>query len=123
MGLDNFASRTPGEVSLTEEDELAFTDAGIELCGSMYTDGISSFRGKVYALFVREVTGESLSEEWLPPQTVSEMADKLAACDPYTAAERLDLFKDAVPSVGEIRDLQLFFSICVERGLGLIGWW
>ena len=122
MGLDNFASRTRGDVSLTPEDERAFVEAGIQLCGSMSTDGISSFRGKIYTVFVTEVTGESLSEEWLPPETVAGMADKLAACDPDAAGEELDLYKDAVPSPFEIRCLQRFFRLCADRGLGLIGW-
>ena len=122
MGLDNFASRTRGDVSLTPEDERAFVEAGIQLCGSMSTDGISSFRGKIYTVFVTEITGESLSEEWLPPETVAGMAEKLAACDPDTARQRLGLDEHDVPSRGEIRDLQRFFRLCADRGLGLIGW-
>ena len=62
MGLDNFA----------------FAESGIDLCGGMYSDGVTSFRGKVYDMFVMEVRGEFLIEEWLPPETVAQMA----ACDP-----------------------------------------
>jgi hypothetical protein len=122
MGLDNFISRSPGDPVLTPEDERAFAESGIQLCGSMYTDGVTSFRGKVYAIFVSEVTDESLFDEWLSPETVAEMADKLAQCDPDTARERLGLDEDFVPSPGEIRDLQKLFRICADRGLGIIGW-
>ena len=122
MGLDNFISRSPGDVVLTPEDERAFAESGIALCGGMYSDGVTSFRGKVYELFVAQVTGESLFEEWLPPETVAGMAEKLAACDPDTARERLDLDEDFVPSPSEIRDLQKLFRICAERGLGIIAW-
>ena len=122
MGLDNFISRSPGDVVLTAEDERAFAESGVALCGAMYSDGVTSFRGKVYAMFVTEVTGESLFEEWLPPETVAVMADKLAACDPDTARGQLDLDEDFVPSPGEIRDLQKLFRICADRGLGIIAW-
>ena len=122
MGLDNFISRSPGDVVLTPEDERVFAESGIGLCGGMYSDGVTSFRGKVYVLFVTEVTGESLFEEWLPPETVAAMADKLAACDPDTARERVDLDEDFVPSPGEIRDLQKLFRVCADRGLGIIAW-
>ena len=122
MGLDNFASRTPDRVTLTADDERAFAESGIDLCGGIYSDGEVSFRGKVYLFFVMEVTEEWLGAEWLPPATVAEMAAKLASCDPDTAADRPDLDQRDVPSPGEIRDLQRFFRICAERGLGLIGW-
>jgi hypothetical protein len=122
LGLDNFISRSPGEVVLTAEDERAFVESGIGLCGGMYSDGVTSFRGKIYELFVAGVTGESLFEEWLPPATVAEMSDKLAACDPDTVGEQLDLDADFVPSPGEIRDLQKLFRICADRGLGITAW-
>ena len=56
------------------------------------------------------------------PETVAAMADKLAACDPDTVRERLDLDEDFVPAPGEIRDLQRLFRICADRGLGIIAW-
>jgi hypothetical protein len=120
MGLDNFISRTPDEVVLTPEDERALVEASIALCGGMYSDGVTSFRGKVYAMFVTEVTGESLFQDWLPAEKVAEMADKLATCEPDTVRETLDLNEDFVPSPGEIRDLQKLFRICADRGLGII---
>jgi hypothetical protein len=38
MGLDVYAVRSP-QVGLTAEDELAFEEAGIELCGGIYSGG------------------------------------------------------------------------------------
>lgn len=122
MGLDNYASRAPDDIMLTPEDERVFAEAGMELCGGMFSGDESSFRGKVYLMLVLEVTDEFLSEEWLPPETVAAMAAKLAACDYDTLSERHDLDERYVPSRGEFRDLQTFFRICAERGLGLIGW-
>ena len=122
MGLDNFVSRAPGEVVLTPEDECAFAESGVTLCGGFHSDGVTSFRGKVYELFVAAVTGASLYEEWLPPETVAEMADRLDAFDPDTDRERLDLYSDFVPSPDEIRRLQKFFRVCADRRLGIIAW-
>jgi hypothetical protein len=122
MGLDNFISRSPDDTELTLDDKRAFAESGVQLCGSMYTDGVTSFRGKIYATFVSKVTNESLFDEWLAPETVALMADKLAQCDPDTARERLGLNEDLMPSPGEISGLQTLFRICAERGLGIIGW-
>ena len=122
MGLDNYVSRSPGEVALAPEDERAFAESGITLCRGMHSDGVTSFRGKVYELFVEQVTAQSLFEEWLSPETVVQMADKLAACNPDTAREQFDVDEDFVPSPGEIRDLQKLFRICADRGLGIIAW-
>jgi hypothetical protein len=122
MGLDNIISRTPEKTTLTAEDEQALSEFGIGLCGGVFSDGVTSFRGKVYSWFVEEVTGESLYQEWLPPETVAEMAGKLAACEADTAGERIDLDEDFIPSPGEIRDLQVLFRICSDRGLGIIAW-
>jgi hypothetical protein len=124
MGLDNFVSRTPERVALTPEDERAFAESGIELCGGVYSDGQASIRGKLYDSFVLEVADESLYQEWIPPETMTEIARRLAACDPETATEGLDLGGERfTPTPQEVRMLQAFFDLCAQRGLGLIGWW
>ncbi len=122
VGLDNIISRSPDEVVLTPEDERALTESGIDLCGGVFSDGVTSFRGKVYDLFVLEVTGESLYQEWLPPETLAEMADKLTACDPDTVGAQLDLGEHFTPSPDEIRQLRRLFRLCADRGLGIIAW-
>lgn len=122
MGLDNFVSRSPGEAVLTPEDERAIVDAGARLCRGIHSDGVTSFRGKVYARFVSAVTGESLYEEWLAPRTVADMADKLAVYDPESTEQSPDLDPDSLPSPSEIRNLQKLFRVCADRGLGIIGW-
>lgn len=126
MGLDNYAARHP-EGGLTEEDKQAFRQAGIDLCGGLESDGVISFRGKVYDWLVRHVTGVSLYQEWIPPETVREMSKALNA---YTAEELAEIWdevdpisEDACHSEDEVANLQRFFAICAERGLGLIGWW
>jgi hypothetical protein len=123
MGLDTYASRTPGDVNLTDEDERIFEEAGIELCGGMFSGDGGSFRGKVYSDVVAHVSGVSLYEEWIPPETVREMAEAFDRCDPE-AVER-DMAEDGVyeTTASEVRNLQRFFRICADRGFGLVGWY
>jgi hypothetical protein len=123
MGLDTYASRSPGEVELTADDELAFKEASIELCGGFWSggDGASSFRGKVYVAVVDRVAGASLVEDWLPPEHVRDLAAAFERCDPARVAEESK--GDAyVVAEAEVLELRRFFRLCADRGLGLIGW-
>lgn len=122
MGLDNYVSRSPDEIVLTPEDERAITEAGISLCGGFYSDGVTSFRGKVYERFVAAVTGESLYQDWLPPGTLAAMAARLDAWDPEDVGVPLGLDRGSIPSQGEILDLQRLFHLCAERALGIVAW-
>jgi hypothetical protein len=117
MGLDTYASRSPEDIYLTEEDQKAFAEANIELCGGIYSGGGNdgSFRGKVYATAILEITGQGLYQEWIPPGTVREMYAALQACDPQE-----DTWDRVTPQ--EILELRKFFKVCSERGLGLIDW-
>ncbi len=127
MGLDNYAARHP-KGGLTKEDKRAFREAGIDLCGGLESDGVISFRGKWYDPLVSHVTGVSLYQKWIPPETVKEMA---AALNEYTAEELAEIWDEVDPFPGEdayhsdreTGNLQRFVAICAERGLGLIGWW
>jgi hypothetical protein len=119
MGLDTFAAYTPEDVELSEEDLQAFADADISLCGGIFSgDGCDgSFRGKVYAELILEVTGQSLYAEWIPPETVKEMYDTLMAVDPEEAAAW-----GSRNVAQDVLELRKFFKVCSERGLGLVGW-
>ena len=123
MGLDTYASRSPGDVELNAEDERAFALAAIELCGGIASgDGGASFRGKVYLDVVERVAGVSLGAEWIPPEEVREITAAFERCDPaWVAEESKDDHYPATPT--EVEHLRRFFRICAERGLGLIGWW
>ena len=112
MGLDTYASRSPGDIELTADDQQAFEQAAIELCGGMWS-GVgdhSSFRGKVYVDVVDRVAGASLLAEWIQPEEVRGIAAAFERCDPARVVE------------AEILELRRFFRLCAERGLGLIGW-
>ncbi|HET8987534.1 MAG TPA: hypothetical protein VFN43_03395 [Humibacillus sp.] len=114
MGLDTLAARDP-EISLTAADDEAFRRARVLLCEC---EGDTSFRGKVYAELVQEVTGVSLFEEWIPPEVVRRMAAQLEQCDPVdTAGHRYDC------TPFEVVELGRFFRLCADRGLGLVGSW
>ena len=123
MGLDTYASRSPDEVELTAEDQQAFEQAAIELCGGFWS-GVgahASFRGKVYVAVVDRVAGASLLAEWIPPEEVRGIAATFERCDPIRVVEESQ--RDAYPVTGfEVDELRRFFHLCAERGLGLIGW-
>lgn len=114
MGLDNFAARGPDE-ELTEEDMEAFGQADINLCGGVLSGPPDSFRGKVYDDLIRDITRESLYQEWIPPERVKKMYQALMKCDPKEVAEGDD--KTA------IINFRKFFKVCADRNLGLMGWW
>jgi len=121
MGIDTFASRSPEDIELTEEDINAFRVENIQLCGGVFSgDGSDgSFRGKVYSLLIIEITGQSLTQEWIPPEVVSEMYNALLGCDPDQVIEE---FRESNDSSLEIIELRKFFKVCNDRGLGLINW-
>jgi hypothetical protein len=123
MGLDTFASRSPGEVELTAADRQAFEAAAIRLCGGFWS-GIgdpSSFRGKVYIAVVDRVAGARLTDEWLAPEKVRNIAAAFERCDPDRVVEHSASDAYAVTAF-EVLELRRFFGLCAERGLGLIGW-
>lgn len=123
MGLDTYASRSPGEVVLTPEDEEAFAEAAVELCGGIMSgDGGGSFRGKVYLDVVERVADLSLGQEWIAPEDVREIwaAFERADEDAVVEASRDDRYP---VTVEEVEQLRAFFRVCAERGLGLVGWW
>lgn len=123
MGLDVYAVRSP-EIGLSEDDEQAFEEAGIDLCGGIYSGGPGSFRGKVYDMLILDFTGVSLYQEWIAPETVREMAESLQRVDPGTFEKELaGNYSREVYSAYSIENLRKFFDVCAKRGLGLTGSW
>ena len=70
MGLDIFASNTNADVRLTEQQEQAFADAEIQLCGGIFSCAESIFKGKVTHDIFADNTGVSLDQEWISPDKV-----------------------------------------------------
>lgn len=113
MGLDNYAQPSEhGELS--EEDKQAFIRSGIMLGG-----GEGGFRGKIYDEYVYDITGESLYQDWIPPDTVKKMYQALVKCDPKEVTAKGSYWYPITES--EILELRTFFKICAERNLGLLG--
>ncbi len=113
----------PDDLVLSEDDEKAFEEAGIELCGGILSGDASSFRGKVYSDIVEAVTNKSLYNDWLPPETVMEMSEVLSKHTPgelVTINKKVSAYDDHTED--EMVGLQKFFRVCAERGLGIIGW-
>lgn len=120
MGLDLFASRRPDEIVLTNDDYAAFRQADINLCGGMYSDGgpDGSFRGKVYQILIGEITGVFPTSEWIPPETVKNMYQKMLEFDPEKVGDEVGKYN----APGDVIQLRKFFRVCSERDLGLLGW-
>jgi hypothetical protein len=123
MGLDIYAVHAPG-LGLTEEDGRAFDEAGIELCSGIYSNIFGSFRGKVYDTLILDLTGVSLYQVWIPPETVKQMAEMLHRVDPKAFEKDLaGNYSWEEYSADTIVNLCKFFDLCAERGLGLSGSW
>lgn len=121
MGLDTFASPSPDDIELSPEDSQAFRDADIHLAGGIFSGGNDgSFRGKIYQILIREITGVSLLQDWIPPETVRGMSQALADCDPQEAIDESDSWKRTTVDILELRK---FFKVCADRNLGLVNWW
>ena len=130
MGLDVYAARSP-EVGLTEEDKLTFDEAGISLCGGLFSGDPGSFRGKVYDTLLLDITCVNLYRPWIPPEIVRAMYAALLNCGPAALLESYkeiyadldqDYRGDSLEDLTEkIMELRKFFQVCAERGLGLIG--
>ena len=121
MGLETFASRSPDDIELSPEDSQAFLDPDIHLAGGIFSRGnVGSFRGKIYQVIIKEITGASLLQDWIPPETVREMSQALADCDPQAAIDESDTWDRTIVDILELRK---FFQVCAARNLGLINWW
>lgn len=119
MGLDTYASRSPGDVVLMPEDEAVFKALDLNLCEWI---GDGSFRGKVYIDVVDAVAGVCLTMEWITPEEVAEMAAAFEACDPDEVSQATE--DNHYPATAdEVRSLRKLLRICADRGLGLVGSW
>jgi hypothetical protein len=121
MGLDTYAARSQND-GLIDADRKAFENAEISLCGGLLSGDAGSFRGKVYNDVVWRVTGVSLYEHWIPPETVRAMAEAFGRCDPEQVAQEAH-WPPYVTSAEHVLELAKFFRVCADRGLGLWGWW
>lgn len=138
MGLDTYAARTPVDFfdpdlelekvdenfGCTEADLAAFARAEEERGGYCLFSG-NYFRGKTYVDLVRHVTGIHLATTWIPPETVRRMAEAFEQQDPEATMREIEESGESSRdyTARDVLDLQVFFRVCAERGLGLVGSW
>ena len=128
MGLDNYLTKD----DTTELPSEVLEDLeGLNLCGGMMsgngTDG--SFRGKVYAAEVEQITGVSLYEAKIPPETLRSMAKAMIlALDKVglstSVEEVLDNPTEYYGGVdSEEWDLITLFAVGAKHGCTLVSWY
>jgi len=114
MGLDNIWKKN--------KDENGVIEGEFKVCGGVFSGhGNDSFRGKVYARFVEDVTGVSLYGDpetfETPNETVKQMADDLEATewrDSYI--QNYDIEEQ------EFKDLVRMFRLHADAGHYLLAW-
>jgi hypothetical protein len=76
----------------------------------------------VYSELIQNITGESLYQEWIPPEKMRKMYESLMKCDAREVIATGDYDKRFIDE-SAITNLRKFFKVCVGRKLGLIGSW
>jgi hypothetical protein len=115
MGLDNIWKKS--------KDEAGVVEGEFKICGGMFSgSGNDSFRGKVYARLVEDITGVSLYGDpetfETPSETVKQMADDLEATewrDSYI--QNYDIEEQ------EFKDLVRMFRLHADAGHYLLAWY
>jgi len=111
MGLDNFWKKS--------EEEAGTIEGDFKLCGGLFSgSGNHSFRGKIYARLIEDITNESLYDDLIPNEKVKEMADALESTEfrpEYIT--HYDIEED------EFKDLVRMFRLHADAGHYLISWY
>ena len=115
MGLDNIWKKS--------KDEDGVIEGEFKLCGGIFSgNGNNSFRGKVYARLVEDITGVSLYGDpetyEIPNETVKQMAVDLEETewrDSYI--QNYDIEEE------EFRDLGKMFKPHADAGHYLLAWY
>ena len=113
MGLDN--------IWIDESNNHAYIDKPFNVCGGMCSgNGESSFRGKVYYDYVKDITGVSLYDDIIDNDRVMEMANDLRVS--------LDQFNDDLADTyrinrEDVENLVWMFEEHGNAGHRLVSWW
>lgn len=76
MGLDNFwVKKDQSLVQLSDMQNVPYA------CASMLTNGVTSFRGKIYAKMVMDLTKVDLYQDRIDNETITEMSNILNHTD------------------------------------------
>jgi hypothetical protein len=118
MLMDIYAAYSNEDIDLNDDDYQAFIKAHVRLRGGLFSSDYGTFDGRYYDRLVTQITGESLNQDWIPPETVSKMYQALFEFDTSDLIGNLgddNSFEDVIK-------LRKFFKVCSERGLGLARW-
>ena len=124
MGLDNYLTKDDtNELPSEVLEDLK----GLNLCGGMLsgngTNG--SFRGKVYAEEVEQITGVSLYDAEIPPETLRSMAKAmiLALGRVSLSASVEEVLDNPTEYTDEVDDLTMLFAVGAKHGCTLVSWY
>ena len=128
MGLDCWVARAPGDpVGLTPEEVARFARLRLPLCEWTARGSSVHFSGKRYLAIVEEVAGACLSEPWLDPRALGEIAARFAATSPQLAVDAANAsnpwYRDAPLTTDEFSALRVLFAECAAANLGLSSDW
>jgi hypothetical protein len=110
--------------SMNSKDETGVIEGEFKICGGVFSGhGNESFRGKVYAQFVEDITGISLygytnESNEISNEVIRDMAEGLEATewrDSYV--ENYDIEEQ------EFKDLVRMFKLHAEAGHYLVAWY
>jgi len=128
MGLDLFAHGV---------DPQKFKDLPPVLCGSMFTAGQSSIRGKVYAGFISDICDVNIYQQKLPEADLQRIITRLniyclgaddlfvdLGC--FTESSNDTVYTTHVEwcfTLEEVKALLDWFRIVKENNGQVLGWW
>jgi len=114
MGLDLFAHGV---------DSQKFQNISPLICGSMFTDGRSSIRGKVYAGLISDICDVDLYQEKLKPDELQRIITRLQMYLMDIADKPLKKPDYDGFSYEEIAALLMWFTVVKENNGQVVGWW
>ena len=118
MLMDIYAAYSNDDIDLSEDDYQAFIKSHVRLRGGLFCSDYGTFDGRYYDRLVTQITGQSLNQDWIPPETVRKMYQ--AFCE-FNMMESIGNLGEN-NSVDDVTKLRKFFKVCSERGLGLSRW-
>ena len=119
MGLDNYIVVEDAALYHRIREELN----GLSLVRGLVTaEGSHWIRGKVYNELIEGLTGVSLYQEDIDPQTV-EKIHKVLQKTKFSKAKRYMGWWEEEDQEKAWEGIQKFFEVCVKYNASLGGWW
>lgn len=115
MGLDSY-------FKIKKYETPDWSDLDLHLCGGMFSNqgGDGSFRGKVYADIIKEITGVGLYQPEIDHETIKEMAQKLSETE-YNSTWKTEGWGTSEKEYNDL--VTLFKRAAKTEDTVLLGWW